>query len=191
MSRKERPGPRERLLRAAIELTYAQGVAVGVDAILAHADVARRSLYEHFGGKDGLIAAALRRAGQRDLERYRAALAAGGSDARQRLLSLFGALEPLTSQPGFRGCRFINADLALPAPDHPAHQVVAEHKHAVRALLQAELTAAAHPEPEHGATQLLLLLDGVLVTGALRPDSHPSKLAQPLVRAILEGRLPR
>jgi AcrR family transcriptional regulator len=50
-----RPGPRERLIEAGHELTYNQGLGVGVDAILAKADVARRSLYEHFGGKDGLL----------------------------------------------------------------------------------------------------------------------------------------
>jgi AcrR family transcriptional regulator len=31
-----------------------------VDTILKEADVARRSLYQHFGGKDGLIAEMLR-----------------------------------------------------------------------------------------------------------------------------------
>ena len=38
------------------------GASVGVDALLKEANVARRSLYEHFGGKDGLVAAVLRRA---------------------------------------------------------------------------------------------------------------------------------
>ncbi|MFD8637974.1 TetR/AcrR family transcriptional regulator [Streptomyces sp. NPDC059656] len=61
-----KPGPRERLLLAAQELTYTQGVGVGVDALLKAAGVARRSLYEHFGGKDGLIAEVLRRSTAED-----------------------------------------------------------------------------------------------------------------------------
>jgi AcrR family transcriptional regulator len=40
------------------------------DALLREAKVARRSLYEHFGGKDGLIAAVLRRAYDEDLAWY-------------------------------------------------------------------------------------------------------------------------
>src|SRR5829696_4678714 len=44
-----RPGPRERLLDAGREVTYAHGVGVGVDTILDAAGVARRSLYQHFG----------------------------------------------------------------------------------------------------------------------------------------------
>ncbi|MFD0889640.1 TetR/AcrR family transcriptional regulator, partial [Streptosporangium algeriense] len=55
MATRTGPGPRERLLEAAGELTYRQGVGVGVDALLKAANVARRSLYEHFGGKDGLV----------------------------------------------------------------------------------------------------------------------------------------
>lgn len=45
------PGPRERLLESAQRLTATQGVGVGVDAILGDASVARRSLYQHFGGR--------------------------------------------------------------------------------------------------------------------------------------------
>jgi AcrR family transcriptional regulator len=51
--------------------------------------VARRSLYEHFGGKDGLIAEVLRRAAAEDEGRYRAVMAAAGDDPRQRLLAIF------------------------------------------------------------------------------------------------------
>src|SRR6266498_856390 len=68
-----KPGPRERLLRAAQELTYARGAGVGVDAILQQADVARRSLYQHFGGKDGLIAEVIRASAAEEEARYRAA----------------------------------------------------------------------------------------------------------------------
>lgn len=66
MTVRAKPGPRDRLLRAAKELTYAQGLTVGVDALLKEADVARRSLYEHFGGKDGLLAEVIRTSAAED-----------------------------------------------------------------------------------------------------------------------------
>ncbi len=74
MSAKTAPGPRERLLAAGQQLFYSRGASVGVDALLKEANVARRSLYEHFGGKDGLIAAVLRRASDEDLAWYEDAL---------------------------------------------------------------------------------------------------------------------
>src|SRR5262245_6491888 len=99
-----RPGPRERLLEAAREVTYAQGGHVGVDAILERAGVARRSLYQHFGGKDGLIAETLRTT--RNETRYGEVMDAAGDDPRARVLAVFDELDVITSRPAFRGCRY-------------------------------------------------------------------------------------
>jgi len=49
--------PRERLLAAANELFYAEGVqTVGIDRIIEHAGVAKASLYNTFGSKEALVA---------------------------------------------------------------------------------------------------------------------------------------
>ena len=99
MSRKSPTGPRERLLVAGQQLFYSRGASVGVDALLKEANVARRSLYEHFGGKDGLIEAVLRRAAEEDLAWYEDALA-GATEPRARLLGLFDRLDELDVEPG-------------------------------------------------------------------------------------------
>ena len=55
-----RPSPRERLLKAADELFYAEGVnSVGINRVIERANVARASLYSTFGSKDELIRAYL------------------------------------------------------------------------------------------------------------------------------------
>ena len=120
MSAKTAPGPRERLLAAGQQLFYSRGASVGVDALLKEANVARRSLYEHFGGKDGLVAAVLRRAADEDLAWYEDALA-GATEPRARLLGLFDRLDELVSNADFRGCRYFATDLSFADPDHPAH----------------------------------------------------------------------
>ena len=49
-------GVRDRLLDAADRLFYQEGVrAVGIDRVLAEADAAKASLYQHFGSKDQLV----------------------------------------------------------------------------------------------------------------------------------------
>ena len=59
-ARSRRPSPRERLLKAADELFYAEGInSVGIDRVIERADVARASLYSTFGSKDELIRAYL------------------------------------------------------------------------------------------------------------------------------------
>src|SRR5690242_13027671 len=106
MTTRATPGPRQRLLDAAKTLTYRQGVGVGVDALLKAANVARRSLYEHFGGKDGLVAEVLRLSTDEDVARYQQTMRAAGDDPRDRLLAIFDQLGVIIEEPDFRGCRY-------------------------------------------------------------------------------------
>jgi AcrR family transcriptional regulator len=186
MSAVARPGPRERLLASAQRLTAVQGVGVGIDAILEDASVARRSLYQHFGGKDELIAASLRESAQQDEERYRAALGSGGDDPRQRVLAVFDQLDKTTSTAGFRGCRYVSAELSLSDQSHPAHQVTRAYTERLRALFEKELTDLGHSDPLAGAEQIMVLIDGALVLAALRPGSRPAQTVRPMVEQLLD-----
>ncbi|NUS44117.1 MAG: TetR/AcrR family transcriptional regulator [Mycobacteriaceae bacterium] len=180
-----KPGPRERLLRAARDLTYRDGVHVGVDAILKEADAARRSLYEHFGGKDGLIAEMLRESAAADEAWYRTTLDACGTDPRARILGLFDALDPLVCAPEFRGCRFTAADLSLADPANPAHGEARGHKQRVHDMLRRELERLGHPAPALGAAQLQLLIEGVMVRALMDPESHPARAAKQLAHSVV------
>ncbi len=185
MSAKTAPGPRERLLAAAQDLFYARGASVGVDALLKEANVARRSLYEHFGDKDGLVAAVLRRATEEDVAWYEDALA-GGTEPRARLLGLFDRLDELVSDPAFRGCRYLATDLAFADPKHPAHQETAAYRRRIRALLVRELKELGHARPKQAAEQLHLLIEGTLVMGATHEGQHPAHAARDLAAIILD-----
>src|SRR5699024_3660265 len=56
--RRNRPGPRQRLLASATNLFTTEGIRViGIDRILRDADVAKASLYSLFGSKDNLVVA--------------------------------------------------------------------------------------------------------------------------------------
>ncbi|MFI6818970.1 TetR/AcrR family transcriptional regulator [Nonomuraea sp. NPDC050328] len=187
MSVRTQPGPRERLLRAAHELIYSQGVNVGVDALLKAANVARRSLYEHFGGKDGLIVEVLSSAAADDAADYRNTMDRAGDHPRERLLAVFDRLGEIIARPGFHGCRYLAADLALTDPDHPAHQVSRDYRSQVHELLKRELVALRHPRPEHAAHQLLLLIDGTLAAGATRPGTDAASAARELAEHVLAG----
>lgn len=182
----ETAGPRERLLRAAESLLYSRGGSVGVSALLEEANVARRSLYEHFGGKDGLVAAVLRRTADEDLAWYQSALSHGESP-RGRILALFDRLDELVSTPDFRGCRYLAIDLAFADQDHPAHAETDAYRRRIRDLLVRELEALGHPRPEHAAGQLHLLIEGTLVMGATQDHQHPARAARDLAAVVLDG----
>ncbi|MFD0154476.1 TetR/AcrR family transcriptional regulator [Streptomyces sp. NPDC055721] len=156
-----------------------------MDALLKNANVARRSLYEHFGGKDGLIAEVLRRSTAEDEAGYEQTMRAAGDDPRERLLAVFDKLATIIAEPDFRGCRYLAADLALADPDHPGHAITRQYRERVSRLLAGELVRLGHPRPAHAADQLLLLIDGVMAAGATRPDTDPAASARELAEQIL------
>jgi AcrR family transcriptional regulator len=186
MTTTARPGPRDRLLDAARELTYVHGVGVGVDAILSAADVARRSLYQHFGGKDQLLAEVVRTTADRDVQRYRDALQSGGTDPRARILALFDALHAAVAEPTFRGCRYTAADLGLTDPGHPVHAETRAYKQRLHSLLADEAGQLGHPQPARAADELLLLIDGTLAFAATLPSVRAVEAVRALVEHVLD-----
>lgn len=181
-----RGAARGNILRAALELFSVSGVrAVGLDAVADRAGVAKVTLFRHFPTKAELVAAVLAEANAFYLEAYRAGMGRGGEEPAARILALFDGLDQLARQPGYRGCLFINTGLALAEDDHPAHALVASHKQALRELLASELRCGGHPEPDAASDQLLLLVDGALVAGALRPGSRPALSARSLAEDVL------
>ncbi len=155
---------RDRLLLAAAELTYEQGItATGVDAIAERAGVTKRTLYVRFGSKDALVAEALRMRHEpmvallRDKTLRRAQRA-----DRAPALAYFDVLERLFASDGWRGCAFLNASAEIGDPDHPLHGVVAEHLAGRRALV-ADLLA----DRSDLAPAVALLAEGAFAVSAV------------------------
>ncbi len=168
----------ERLLGAASELFYREGIgATGVDTVSGRAGVSKRTLYNRFGGKDGLVAAYLR---DRD-ERWWAYLrdvSGGLAGPEEKLLAVFDAYGDWLVGDDFRGCAFANAQAEIPGPDHPALVVARAHKEKVREHLAALAGEAGFREPEALAEKLLLLLEGAVATAAMRRGDAPLEMAR-------------
>src|SRR5436190_8352224 len=83
------PPPRERILHAARELFYRDGInAVSVDAIASAADTNKMTVYRHFSSKDGLVAAYLSELAEEGEALWQTARDAhpGNADAQLRYL---------------------------------------------------------------------------------------------------------
>src|SRR5881409_548026 len=113
-------GARDRLVAAAERLFYAEGIhAVGVDRLCAEAEVSKRSLYQHFSGKDDVVTAML----QARADEFRSRLALEGRSPRERILALFDELDRGADAPDFHGCPFVGAATELKDPDHPGVRI--------------------------------------------------------------------
>ena len=169
-----KPSARERLLAAADELFYAEGVhTVGIDRVIERAGVAKASLYSTFGSKEGLIKAYLEGRHERRRARLRAGLERY-DNPRDRLLGVFDVLAEMAASPGFRGCAFYNASAESP-PGGPVQEVSDTSRAWVRSLLVELARDAGARDPEALGAQLVLLYDGSAV-GA-RMDRNPAAAA--------------
>jgi len=187
-SKGRRPSPRERLLEAADELFYADGVhSVGIDRVIERADVARASLYGTFGSKDELIRAYLERRMTASQARLRAA-AEARDDPRERLLSVFDAQAATFAQPGYRGCAFNRAS-AEAQPDTAAYEVPRTYRRWFRGFLTELAAAAGAPDPERLARQVHLIYDGAMTARSLDDDADVTESARAAAAGALDAAL--
>src|ERR1700759_4165633 len=108
------PSARERLLAAANELFYDEGVhTVGIDRVIERAGVAKASLYNTFGSKDELVKAYLEGRHAKTAARI-ARWVDARDDPRGRLLAVFDAQNEMFADPEFHGCAFASASAESP-----------------------------------------------------------------------------
>jgi len=183
----QRRSARSRLLSAADELFYAEGVhVVGVDRIVERAGVTKASLYSTFGSKEELVRAYLEHHMRRRQERIARILAANQTP-RERILGVFAEVEELLAGSAFRGCRFISA--AAESRRGDASEVVAAKYRAWLLSLFAELAeAAGASDPKQLGRRLLLLYDGAAVAARMDADRDAAAGAMhSAVAALLEA----
>jgi AcrR family transcriptional regulator len=159
--------PRERLLDAAGELFYRDGMSIGVDALCKAAGVSKKSMYQLFRSKDEVIAESLASRGPA----YQAALQPAPDDERsprERILTVFERQDRMAAGGNFLGCPFVSAAVELKDPGHQGSAVARHFKQQLTDFFQAELVAAEAEDPETLAVQLTIVFDGASARAVVR-----------------------
>lgn len=156
---------RERIIRTAYELFTRHGLAaVGVDRIVAEADVAKTTLYRHFRSKDDLIAAVLERHHQLWLRNWlEPATRDRGDSPAERLLAVFESFDDWLGDKNFQGCLFINSLVETHDRSSASRRASIRAIEDVYVLLERLAVEAAAREPERLARQIHLLMRGAIV----------------------------
>ncbi len=181
---------RERLLDAASELFYEEGVhSVGIDRVIERAGVAKATLYTVFGNKDGLVRAYLSARHDRTREQMTGELAARYKTPRERLLGVFDVQGLSFTEPGFRGCAFVGASAEAPAGS--SVKAVAEDARAwLRSLFVDLAKEAGARDPEQLAQQLVLLYDGAGISAWMDHDPSAATAARAVATALVDAAIP-
>ena len=173
-------GARERILGAAQQLFRDQGInRTGMDQLCAAARVSKRTAYQHFTGKDELVAEYLRRF---DPDVTGGVFGRTDLTPRDRLLAAFEV--PATGL-----CPFIAAAVEIHDPQHPARQHARDYKKAFAARFAETAREAGAANPEQLGEQLALLLDGASArTRVLNTDTFPAAAAIAVV--LIDNAIP-
>ncbi|NJP96793.1 TetR/AcrR family transcriptional regulator [Nonomuraea sp. FMUSA5-5] len=158
---------RSRLLDTATRLFYGEGIrAVGIDRIVAEAQVTRATLYRHFAGKEDLVLAYLSGVDRAMRSPAEEAIAAG-LPAADTVLALSKGIAQAIQSPGFRGCAFLNAAAEYPDPESPARKAVLAHREWFLETITGLLAEIRESGAEPAARHFVMLRDGAMAAGCL------------------------
>ena len=181
--------PRERILQAARELFYREGInAVSVDAIAAAAGTNKMTLYRHFESKDALVAAYLGELAAETESAWAAVRTAFPGDPQAQLRALLKRVSRFADESSGRGCALANAAVELAERKHPARKVVEAHKRRQCERLIALCREAGYAEPERVAEELFLLVEGARVSLQSVGREGPGARLYALACGLLDAR---
>ncbi|SEE36248.1 transcriptional regulator, TetR family [Streptomyces sp. KS_5] len=183
-------GARDRVLAAALRLFYQQGInATGVDQLAKAAQVSKRSLYQHFDGKDGVVREYLRLM-EEGLNHMLEVLQRADLSPRERLLGLFDGLTAselrIGASPVVRGCPFVNAAVEAADPHAEAHELSRRQKLAFVQRVADAARDAGVRDPVALGQQLVLLYDGASAHAVIMNSVEAALTARDIAAVLID-----
>jgi AcrR family transcriptional regulator len=179
--------PAMRLVLTATRLFNENSIhATGIDRIIAEAGVARRTLYNQFGSKEGLIRAVMQRESEAWFEWLDSELARiDEHDPRKRIVGFFALLGKWFSRSDFKGCSFINA-----VGEHPLNNCVRPiakaHRQANFEYIRRLLKGSKISNLDKISDQIAILADGATVTAMVTGNHTMAETAASAALALMD-----
>lgn len=192
-TRRSSKSVRESLLEAAYELFSRKGIrAVGVDAIIARAGVAKMSFYRYFPSKEDLVLAFMERREQLWTHGWlEAEVKKRGGTPRQRLLAIFDVFDEWFQRDDFESCAFIRTMLETLEPEEERVLAASRmHLSNIRDMVQRFAEEAGVPSPKEVANKWHILMTGSIVTAGYG-DKMPARRAREIGELLLASELDR
>lgn len=175
-------------METAERLFYAEGIrAVGIDRIIAEAEVAKMTLYNHFSSKDDLILAVLQYREEQIDEMFAKSIEHHVRKGLNRLEAFFAALKKWFQSAGFRGCAFINASVELADARHPGSQFSTAHKERFHEMIRECIVESAGDKAAAVAPAVSLLVEGAIVSAVMEQSSKPADVAREAALALVSN----
>jgi AcrR family transcriptional regulator len=178
-------GARQRILDAAAELFYQEGInATGVERLAAKSSVSKRTLYQHFPSKIAVVEEYLR-----SIERGVAETLIPGADGsdqtpRERLLAVFDG--PPEHGGHLRGCPFHNAAVESAGSMPGVQEIVRASKHAFIGRLTELAAEVGAADPQLLGNELGVLYEGAAALATSLDELSPWASARTAAEALID-----
>ena len=178
---------RQRIIKTAERLFYSEGIhSVGIDRIIAEAEVAKMTLYNHFASKDDLILEVLKYRDEQVNAFFVKQIEEAKEQGEEPVEALFTAIKKWFDGNQFRGCSFINANVELANPKHPAAQYSGEHKQIFREMIASVIKEQSGAKKAKELTDAIyLLIEGAIVTAQMYHNSDSADVARDAALKLL------
>jgi AcrR family transcriptional regulator len=179
-------GARQRILNAAAELFYREGInATGVERLAAESSVSKRTLYQHFPSKTAVVEEYLR-----SIEDRVPSPLADASDhtPRERLLTVFQG--PARGGP-LRGCPLHNAAVEAAGSMPGVQEIVRTSKRSFIGGLTELANQAGAADPQLLGNELSVLYEGAAALATSLDDLSPWVHARAAAETLIDQALAR
>lgn len=155
---------KDEVLGTALKLFSVNGYSsIGVDRIIKDSGVARMTVYNRFGSKDGLIEEVLKLRDSQFMESLRGYVKTHGTGPLEKITAVFQWHRNWFSEPDYHGCLFIKASEEFGDGIPAFSDIVKQHKMAIVELLIEILRPGYGKKAEQKGIFLFILLEGLIV----------------------------
>jgi AcrR family transcriptional regulator len=180
---------RERIIRVASELFYKQGYnSTGINQIIAEADIAIGSLYNHFSSKNDLLQAYLVKEELDWFEGFENSVSKI-SEPKEKILALIDYRKKLQETSKFAGCHFIKIVSEIgegnPSVSGFARQHKEKQKEVIRTIVNEYAAQTKQADPDLLAENIFLLIEGAVITSTINRENDSFDHVKKLVQGLL------
>lgn len=183
--------PKERILQTVDRLFYQQGyLATGINQIIAEAEVAKASFYQHFASKEALVLEYLTVYNQSFFGQL-LQLHRQFQEPKAETLALFNLLAEFSESAECRGCAFLNIAAEFAEPESEPRQLIAQFKTDLKRHIEQLVLKALpkHLSPELAqtkATTVYLLFEAALIESRIHHAVWPVHASKAAVEELLK-----
>ncbi|SMC48569.1 TetR/AcrR family transcriptional regulator [Chryseobacterium sp. YR221] len=176
---------KDRIIRVASDLFYKQGYnSTGINQIIADADIAIGSLYNHFSSKNELLHAYLIKEELAWFEGVEKSIE-GCSDPKEKIEALMDYRKQLQKSSTFAGCHFIKIISEIGDTNPVVSDFVKKHKEKQKDLIRTLVEQSQLPEIDLATETIFLLIEGAVVTSTIQKKTDSFDHAKKIVQGLL------